>query len=149
MEGNLKPEGPSPNPNYLPFVGAGLLLWNDEGNYIRLERAAIVRNGQLVPYILFQERKNRLRVPPDPGMPAPNGKCLLRLERKGDQVSASVSANGTEWRAFPPRTVLFPAKLKLGVAAITSSTQPFTVTLSNFRVLRPERVTAGGEPTTP
>ncbi len=136
--GNLKPEGPSPNPNFFPFVGAGLLLWNDEGNYIRLERAAIVRNGQLVPYVLFQERKNRRRVPPDGGLPAPSGPTLLRLERKGDLISACVSANGTEWRAFPPRTVNFPGKVKLGVAAITSSNEPFTVTLTNFRVLRPE-----------
>ncbi len=136
--GNLKPDGPSPNPNYFPFVGAGLLLWNDEGNYIRLERAAIVRNAQLVPYVLFQERKNRRRVPPDGGIAAPSGSTLLRLERKGDLISAAVSANGTEWRAFPPRTVNFPAKVKLGVAAITSSNEPFTVTLTKFRVLRPE-----------
>jgi hypothetical protein len=114
------------------------LLWNDEGNYIRLERAAIVRNGQLVPYVLFQERKDRRRVPPDGGMPAPGGTTILRLERKGDLITAAVSADGSQWRAFPARTVNFPAKLKLGVAAITSSREPFTVTLTNFRVLRPE-----------
>jgi regulation of enolase protein 1 (concanavalin A-like superfamily) len=136
--GTLKPEGPPPNPNIFPFVGAGLLLWNDEGNYIRLERAAIVRNGQLVPYVLFQERKDRRRVPPDGGMPAPGGTTILRLERKGDLITAAVSADGSQWRAFPARTVNFPAKLKLGVAAITSSREPFTVTLTNFRVLRPE-----------
>jgi hypothetical protein len=34
--------------------------------------------------------------------------------------------------------VRLPAKLKLGVAAISSSSEPFTVTLTNFRVLRPD-----------
>jgi hypothetical protein len=30
------------------------------------------------------------------------------------------------------------AKLKIGVAVITSASEPFTVTQKNFRVLRPE-----------
>jgi hypothetical protein len=34
--------------------------------------------------------------------------------------------------------VRLPAKLKLGVAAISSSAEPFIVTLQDFRVLRPE-----------
>jgi hypothetical protein len=152
MEGAFKPVGPSANPDGFPFVGAGLLLWSDDGNYIRLERAAIVRDEhllnpaggaggqdeQLVPYILFQERRDRRVVPPDPGVPVPDGPIFLRLERKKDQIMAAVSVDGHGWRAFPPRTVRLPAKLKLGVAAISSSSEPFTVTLTNFRVLRPD-----------
>jgi RNA polymerase sigma factor (sigma-70 family) len=152
VEGAFKPRGPSANPNGFPFVGAGLLLWSDDGNYIRLERAAIVRDEhllnpaggaggqdeQLVPYILFQERRDRRVVPPDPGVPVPDGPIFLRLERKKDQIMAAVSVDGHGWRAFPPRTVRLPAKLKLGVAAISSSSEPFTVTLTNFRVLRPD-----------
>ncbi len=138
VEGSFKPAGGSTKPNSFPFVGAGLLLWSDAGNYIRLERAAIVRNDQLIPYVLFQERRNRLRVPPDGGIPIPDGPTVLRLERKGDQITAFVSAGGKEWLGFPPRRIDLPAKLKLGVAAISSSGEPFTVTLENFRVLRPE-----------
>jgi RNA polymerase sigma factor (sigma-70 family) len=137
VEGTFKP-GDSTSPNGFPFLGAGLLLWNDAGNYIRLERAAIVRNNQLVSYALFEERRDRRPVPPGGGIQLPNGPTLLRLERKGDQITASVSADGKQWQAFPPRTVQLPAKLKLGVAAISSSSEPFTVTLESFRVLRPE-----------
>jgi regulation of enolase protein 1 (concanavalin A-like superfamily) len=138
VEGTFRPLGGSAKPNSFPFVGAGLLLWSDAGNYIRLERAAIVRQDQLLSYALFEERTNSRPVPPGGGLAVPDGPTVLRLERKGSQITASVSADGTQWRAFPPRTVQFPAKLKLGVAAISSSGEPFTVTLANFRVLRPE-----------
>jgi regulation of enolase protein 1 (concanavalin A-like superfamily) len=136
--GTFKPVGPSANPNYFPFLGAGLLLWSDAGNYVRLERAAIDRNGRLIPYSLFQERRNSELIPPRGGLQLPEGPAVLRLERKGDQISARVSVDGTNWRAFPPRTVKFPAKVKVGVAAISSSRERFIVTLENFRVLRPE-----------
>jgi RNA polymerase sigma factor (sigma-70 family) len=149
VQGAFKPGGVSKDPNYLPFVGAGLLLWSDEANYIRLERAAIVRNHQLVPYVLFQERKDRRLVPAGGGIPAPNGTALLRLERRGDQITAFVSAGGSEWRAFPPRTVRFGPKVKLGVAAISNSSDPFTVTMTSFRVLRPEPDASTALPATP
>jgi regulation of enolase protein 1 (concanavalin A-like superfamily) len=72
-------------------------------------------------------------------MPIPaDGPIVLRVERKGDQVRASFSVDGEELHSLHPRTVRFPAKLKLGVAAISSSGDTFTVTLANFRVLRPE-----------
>ena len=137
--GTFKPVGGSANPNGFPFVGAGLLLWSDAGNYIRLERAAIVRNDQLIPYVLFQERRNRLRMPPDGGMPhsrrvdrAPPG-----TQRRPDHRLSSVST-ATIGEPFLRARFAFPAKLKLGVAAISSSREPFIVTLENFRVLRPE-----------
>jgi RNA polymerase sigma factor (sigma-70 family) len=139
VEGTLKPGGGSTNPNSYPYLGTGLLLWSDPDNYVRLERAAIVRDNRLVSYILFEEWRNRRRLPPHGGMQvADAGSTLLRLERKGDQIIASASPDGMQWRAFPPRTVKLPAKLKLGVAAVTSSGQPFTFTLENFRVLRPD-----------
>jgi RNA polymerase sigma factor (sigma-70 family) len=136
--GKFKPVGPSANPNIFPFVGAGLLLWSDAGNYVRLERAAIDRQGRLITYSLFQERRNSQLIPPVGGMPLPDGSAVLRLERKGDLITGLISIDGTDWRAFPPRTIKFPAKLKLGVAAISSSGEPFVVTLENFRVMRPE-----------
>jgi RNA polymerase sigma factor (sigma-70 family) len=152
VQATFDPGPVSTSPRGYPFVGAGLLLWSDEGNYIRLERAAVVRNEpvlnpaggasfrnvQPIHYLLFEERKDRGLVPPLGGFSAPDGRTLLRLERRGDQVTASASADGSEWHTLPPRTVHLPAKLKLGVAVISSSGDPFTTTLTNFRVLRPE-----------
>ncbi len=147
--GTFKPTGPSANPNVFPFVGAGLLLWSDAGDYIRLERAAIDRNGRLIPYALFQERKASQLMPPVGGLQLPEGAVVLRLERRGDQISGLFSIDGADWRAFPPRTARLPAKLKLGVAAISSSRQPFVVTLENFRVLRRSKHWPSAKTTTP
>jgi RNA polymerase sigma factor (sigma-70 family) len=139
LHAEFKPGERSTSRTGFPFVGAGLLLWSDPGNYIRLERAAIVTGKRLVPYFLFEERRDRRPVPPGGGIEAnPEEATFLRLERKGDRVTGSVSADGIKWNAFPARTVRLPTKLKLGVAAVSSSEGPFTVTLENFRVMRPE-----------
>ncbi len=137
VEGTFEPTAGT-NPRALPYLGAGLLLWSDAGNYIRLERAAIRRNDKLLSYFLFEERSKGRPVPPGGGIALPDGPARLRLERKGDQVTAFVRGDGENWKAFPPRTVQLPAKLKVGVAAISSATDPFIVTLEDFRVLRPE-----------
>jgi RNA polymerase sigma factor (sigma-70 family) len=137
VDGAIKPAGPSTSPNALPFLGAGLVLWSDEGNYIRLERAVILRGDQLMSYALFEERRDRRRVPPGGGIGVPDGTAtVLRLERKGNQVTAQVGPDGLQWRAFPPRIVRMPARVKLGVAAISSSGAPFTFSLEGFRVFR-------------
>jgi RNA polymerase sigma factor (sigma-70 family) len=139
LDGALKPAGPATSPNALPYLGTGLVLWSNEGDYIRLERAAILRGDQVVSYAHFEERRDRRRVPPGGGIGVPDGSAtVLRLERKGDQVTAQVGPDGLQWRAFPPRTVRMPARVKLGVAAITSSAAPFTFRLEGFRVFRLE-----------
>jgi regulation of enolase protein 1 (concanavalin A-like superfamily) len=139
VAGTFKPVGPSANPNVRPFVGAGLLQWSDAGNYVRLERAAIDRNGQLVPYSLFQERRNSQLISPLGGFELPDEPVMLRLERKGDHIGAYVGTDGKDWRTvFRSRTIKFPAKVRLGVAAISSSSQPFIVTMDSYRVMRPE-----------
>jgi regulation of enolase protein 1 (concanavalin A-like superfamily) len=137
IDGDFKPTQPSSNPRSAPFNGAGILLWSDARNYLRLERAAILRNGSVFSYSLFEERKNAMPQPPGGGIVLPNEPLHLRMERKGDQFLASVSTDGKNWRAFPPRTVKLPAKLKLGLAASSSSAQPFTAKMEDFRVLRP------------
>ncbi len=139
VDGAIRPAGPSTSPTALPFLGAGLVLWSDEGNYLRLERAAILRGDQVMSYTLFEERRDRRLVPPGGGIGVPDGTAtVLRLERKGDQVTAQVGPDGLQWRAFPPRTVRMPARLKLGVSATSCSSAPFTFSLEGFRVFRLE-----------
>src|SRR5438105_10834253 len=41
------------------FYGAGLLLWQDEGTYLRLERAEMVLDDKNVSYGNFELRKDR------------------------------------------------------------------------------------------
>ncbi len=45
--GDFKPGAKSLNPKSVPFNGGGIFVWRDSDNYIRLERAAIIRGGKL------------------------------------------------------------------------------------------------------
>jgi regulation of enolase protein 1 (concanavalin A-like superfamily) len=139
VTGSLRPGGQGTRPGGLPFHGAGLVLWHDAGNYIRLERAALVREGRIIPYVTFEERRDR-RVEAV-GLDIPDAPIQLRLERRGDRIQGAVSSDGLTWRGLPPRKVDYPARIKLGVDAINSSSKPFTATLEDFRVLRPESET--------
>ncbi len=40
VEGEFKPSGKSTNPKGVPYNGAGIIIWSDSDNFIRLERGA-------------------------------------------------------------------------------------------------------------
>src|SRR5947199_401510 len=58
----------------------------------------------------------------------------LRLERKGNEVTASYSHDGKEWTAVKTLTVDLPAQLQVGVAAVNSSNREFVVEFDQFKV---------------
>ena len=59
----------------------------------------------------------------------------LRLTRVGNQVTASVSTDRKAWRELKTLTVDYPAKLKLGVAAVNTASVPLTAELEEFRLV--------------
>ncbi len=128
----LAPGGQCARPGFLPYQGTGLLLWNDPGNYVCLERAAILRNDKIIPYANFElhEKGRRQGV----SVALPDGPIRLRLVRRGNQITGSVSRDGKAWKDLQTLTVDYPTKVKLGVAAVNSSTQPFTAVLEGFHV---------------
>ena len=111
------------------YNGAGLLLWQDDLNYIRLERAALQRAGQVRHYVNFEQRVNgrltRFGTPRDfeidPAQP-----CHLRLERKGDQVLGSAKQGDDSWKPLGRKSAKLPLDVRVGVAAINASDAEFT-----------------------
>src|SRR5262249_28429179 len=84
----------------LPFTfqGAGLLLWQDANNYLRLERTAGTSGSSLtlVHRLLLEVCKG--------GRPAghiyldvPEGPLYLRLERHGEDLRCMFGQNGKTW----------------------------------------------------
>jgi len=131
--GKVEPRGNCTRPGGYPYHGTGLLLWNDPGNYVRLERAAVLREGKLLPYVNFEERtKSR---PTGGGVAIPNAPVYLRLVRAGNKLAASVSTDGKVWRELKTLTIDYPAKLKVGVAAVNSADVPFTAELEEYRLV--------------
>jgi regulation of enolase protein 1 (concanavalin A-like superfamily) len=135
VSGKFVPSDGSTTSERIPFVGAGLVLMADDNTYVRLERAAL-RRGEVQTYANWELRKDgvwQLRGRADI-RPLKEKATYLRLERKGDKLLASVSEDGKEWSDLDPLELKLPAKLKLGVAAGTTSTEKFAPHYDRFRL---------------
>jgi regulation of enolase protein 1 (concanavalin A-like superfamily) len=140
VSGKVRHTGGRASEHFYAYHGAGLLLWKDERTYIRLERAALNRDQLGVfHYASFELRKdgNRVRTQ-NPAFKIPDQDMYLRLERRGDRVFGSFSADGVRWSSFEPHVLDLPARLTLGVAAISTSTEVFQPEFSDFEVFRKE-----------
>jgi regulation of enolase protein 1 (concanavalin A-like superfamily) len=131
VTGDFKPGGKSTNPKGVPYNGAGILIWSDSDNYIRLERGALLRGGKVSTLVAFEEREGGYRgAVHNEG--SQGGTCYLRLERKGSRILGGISSDGTSWKQLKPIDTVWPAKLKVGLAAVSSSSEPFTVKFEEF-----------------
>jgi regulation of enolase protein 1 (concanavalin A-like superfamily) len=126
VTGEFKPVGNSTNPKGVPYNGAGIVIWSDSDNFIRLERGALLRNGKVGTSVAFEEREGGYRGAVHNDL-FPAGDCYLRLERKGSRISGAISKDGSTWKQLKPIDTIWPAKLKVGLSAINSSSEPFTV----------------------
>jgi hypothetical protein len=120
------------------FQGAGLLLYQDKDNFVRLERTAGVAVGSIQPThkALFQVVKGGKQIeshthPLRPEVPA----YLLLMRAKGRFVlGVTVDLAG------PPIQIKefeldLPTKLKVGLSASNISATPFTAAFDNFALL--------------
>lgn len=129
---------------YAAYHGAGLLVWQDEANYVRLEIAAEVRRGKLRSYANFEYRKDGA-LSGSKGVSLGTGVNQLRLERRGDEILAAVGPEGARWTPLPVLSVRLDDALKIGVTAINTATKPMEVRLEDFQAIeqpRPARAKA-------
>ncbi len=122
-----------------PFNGAGLLLFQDEGTYARLERATLERNGNYRHYSLFSVRENAEQplyvAANNPNVASATASTQLRLERRGDTLYGSVRQGAGKWRHMIPKDLSNWRKdLKLGVHAVNASSRPFTPEFSELKI---------------
>lgn len=130
--GDFKPGAKSLNPKSVPYNGAGIFVWRDSDNFIRLERGAIVRGGKAGTFALFEEREGGSTGAQHNG-PLTPGTTFLRMERRGKTIYGRVSKDGKNWTDLKPIDTVWPAKLRVGLNAINSSNEPFTVTFEEFK----------------
>jgi regulation of enolase protein 1 (concanavalin A-like superfamily) len=133
VTGDFQPGGKSTNPKGVPYNGAGILIWSDSDNFIRLERAAMLRNGKIGTYAAFEEREGGFRGAVHNEV-FQGGTCYLRLERKGSRILGAISLDGSTWKDLQPIDTVWPAKLKVGLAAVNSSSEPFAVKFEEYEL---------------
>jgi regulation of enolase protein 1 (concanavalin A-like superfamily) len=119
------------------FVWAGLLLMKDKNTYVRFERAASWRRGNVQSYDNGELREE--------GRAGSGGMkvlvvaledkdTFLRLERQGDKLLGSISQDGKEWHTVAQFEVKLPAKVKIGVAACTLQSKAFAPRFDRFQL---------------
>lgn len=129
---DFKPRGPSTNPKAVPYAAGGILLWSDSHNFIRLERGATLRDDRTTNIVIFEEWEGGYKGASQGAIYEP-GDCYLRLERRGSRLLSAVSRDGTAWKEIlKPIDTVWPSKLKIGLMAISTSTQPLVAKFEEF-----------------
>jgi RNA polymerase sigma factor (sigma-70 family) len=131
----LRPTPPGTVPGRLPYQAGGLLVWSNRNQYIRLERAAIQRDGAAQSGVAFELREKG-QLGAAHWVAFGEQDAHLRLQRRGQQFLGSVSADGQQWTALPSLTLPLPAKVRVGVAAVNTAQQPLAVRFENLRLER-------------
>jgi hypothetical protein len=142
VDGVSRPSGRATTKEYPPYHGAGILLWQDGRNYVRLEIAADIHRGKPRSYTNFELRKGgALAV--SRGLEIKDGSTRLRLERRGSEVRAAFGPDGDHWTWFEPLAVEFDERLGVGIAAINSASKPLDAGLNMFAITRIGRAGEG------
>jgi regulation of enolase protein 1 (concanavalin A-like superfamily) len=154
--GRLEP-GVDKTTHYDPYQGAGLIVWQDPANYLRLERAVGFINGRRHPYINYELREGgRLAV--SRGLTSEDRSFFLKLRRAGAVFSAWYSADGRRWIDLGTMESTFAERVEVGVVAVNSSRRTLSAELEGLSVDDPQgsmardygdRATEGPSPTPP
>ena len=136
IKGVFNPSPDSTSAERISFRGAGLLLWESEKTYIRLERAALFKGEGVHRYANWELRHNGewVLAGKESTLGLEEKDTYLRLQRKGDKVLASVSQDGKKWNDLEPIEIKLPEKLKIGVSAGGTSSDKFEPTFDQYEL---------------
>jgi len=144
VDGEFQPGEESTQVGRAAYTGAGLVVFADQRNFVRFERATLHRQeDEARPYTNFEIRVDgeleRMGAIGD--LPTEKDKpTWFRLERKGQQLLGAMSHDGEHWTKGEPKELRAEAwtrnDIVAGVAAISTSTsqKPFVPTFSAFSV---------------
>ena len=110
---------------FSPYHGGGILVWQDPGNYVRLEIATEINNRKPRHYANFEYRQGAALVS-SKGPSADAGSAHLRLNRKDNEINASFSTDEARWIQFPVLQVTLAKDLEVGLVGINTSTKPLS-----------------------
>jgi regulation of enolase protein 1 (concanavalin A-like superfamily) len=134
--GRLEP-GRTKTTHYDPYHGAGLIVWQDPSNYLRLERAVGYINGGRHPYINYELREGG-RLVVTRGITSEDHPLFLKLQREGGSFSAFCSSDGHRWFGLGRVDANLAERVEVGVFAVNSSTRTLSAELEGLNVDDPQ-----------
>jgi len=142
VKGNL----PLPEVPYA-YVSGGLVLMQDSRNYIRLERASFIRNGNKSYYTNFEQRidAKRTRMGRFADFPLDAEQDVeLRLEVSGENVRALVRHVGEDWHEMGTARMAIGNAFHTGISGVKTIPEEVDVTFTHLTIGDASRVEAGG-----
>ena len=127
--------------NMIPFTfnGAGLILYKDKDNFVRLERTAgiSVENLQSIHKVLIEIVKEGKQLDTtNVYWPLPEGNVQLIMIRRKGKARFQFRPSGSHATFVSPEFELdLPKKVKIGLTASNISAKPFTANFEDFAVL--------------
>ena len=123
------------------FRAATLLIWQDEKNFIRFDRASLFRDNTTRDFGYLHVYQNGKRTSEaTENLRSPKEPCWLKLQRRGEEIAASFSQDeGKTWTDFPPQKAKLNDPLKIGVAALNSSNKPFEARFERLVLAPPQK----------
>jgi RNA polymerase sigma factor (sigma-70 family) len=122
-----------------PFHGAGLLIYQDDRTYVRLERAELNLDGTQHHYANWELRHagacTRAGGPRDGALDG-RAPVWLRLERRGAKVYGYHATDGVTWTALEPIEVSLPRRVYVGVSATQNTSTGFAPLFEGLQLYR-------------
>ena len=161
--GSFRPSAKSSVEGKSPRVAAGLVLIAPDKDYIRLEyesyrymeelrrkgnggekverRKGDLRNGPAFKMLGTQNVQGELEPPWKQDHQAKEEQIYLRFERQGNVFRQAISPDGKAWTTFASSEgfLNLPRTLKVGLAAYSTSTEPFKVRFDQFKLIRAKK----------
>jgi regulation of enolase protein 1 (concanavalin A-like superfamily) len=122
---------------YEPYHGAGLIIWQDSSNYLRLERAVGFIKGRPVPYLNFELREDG-QLAMSHGIKIEDRPLFVKLLRQGHAFSAMTSPDGRRWVYRDGVEAALNERVEVGVFAVNASTRALSAVLERLIVNDPE-----------
>ncbi len=131
-----KPGDALPGSSTVPYNGAGLLVWAEEDDFVRLERNVFVRKVSISYTTPFQfqggNQVNNAQTTQDEFF---KGKSTwVKVERRGEKLTTSISHDGKEWTETATLRAKYPETVRVGVEAVNSSDKEFVVEFAEFKI---------------
>jgi regulation of enolase protein 1 (concanavalin A-like superfamily) len=136
VSGEVKAEKGTLIPNIastVAFRAGTLLIWQDNENFVRLDRASAASKDEPVLGCHLQAFKNK-KTTIETSKKLEDKDTHLRLERKEGHVKASFSQDGGKtWETVGDIKIDLPKKVKVGVSALNTMNKPFEIVFEDFK----------------
>jgi uncharacterized protein (TIGR03067 family) len=114
----------------IPYVGAGLIVWQDETHFLRLLRSWMPTANTFVHPEWFGEGA----APSEKTPSVPDRPTHLRIRRTGDRLELAISADGQTWTEVTTTDLPLAVRVRVGVAVVNSVNYEFTARFEGFAV---------------